>query len=470
MIGTSLKLKAVAELELRRRKSGARMPTFRGDNLAVQSYRGNEWILSGPAETGKTWATLWVLDSLLRETPKAKASLVRKLQVSMWGTVLVTWKRIQELRKAMGDAPAVAYGGEKPEWYTYENGAQLFIGGMDNPQKILSGERDFICVNQAEELSENDWETMLTRATGRGAQTKTPMLFGDCNPGPERHWILKRESLQVFYSKHVDNPSLYDESGTETEQGTRTMRILKSLTGVRKSRLYHGLWVGAEGLYFENWDEELHTCDPFDIPRDWPIWDSLDWGYAHPTAYGLFTTHQNTIYMIGEHVKNKWLVQQHCLAIQRLRQRLGIDERRIKRTVAGHDVFAKRGDSQGLTLAQQFAQAKSPETELPIGIKLEHATLDRAAGWQEIARRLGNAELEIGPTLQIFKTCPKTITGITRLVTDPNDPEDVLKVDADANGEGGDDEGDMLRYAVMEYHKLFKPRRDIRSTSYLQYS
>ena len=54
-------------------------PDFRGANLEIQSFRGNEWLLSGPAETGKTWATLWLLDSLLRETPFAKATLLRKL-------------------------------------------------------------------------------------------------------------------------------------------------------------------------------------------------------------------------------------------------------------------------------------------------------------------------------------------------------------------------------------------------------
>jgi len=36
-----------------------------------------------------------------------------------------------------------------------------------------------------------------------------------------------------------------------------------------------------------------------------------------------------------------------------------------------------------------------------------------------------------------------------RMVHDPDNAEDVLKVDADSNGDGGDDEYDMLRYGVM---------------------
>jgi hypothetical protein len=42
-----------------------------------------------------------------------------------------------------------------------------------------------------------------------------------------------------------------------------------------------------------------------------------------------------------------------------------------------------------------------------------------------------------------------------RMVHDPRDPEDVLKVSADINGEGGDDPYDMLRYGVM--NKLPQP-------------
>lgn len=424
-------------------------PVFRGANLEIQSYRGREWVLSGPAETGKTWAAIWLLDSLMRDTPGAQGILARKLQVSIWGTVLVTYKRIQELREQLGYKPAQAYGGEKPEWYVYENGSKLWIGGMDNPNKMLSGERDFIYINQAEELKVEDWEILFTRCTGRGAVTKTPMLFGDCNPGPEDHWILKRPSIQVFHSKHCDNPSLYGDDGNLTEQGERSMASLMSLTGIRKSRLYEGLWVGAEGLYFEIWDADLHTCDPFDIPGDWPIWGALDYGFAHPTAFGLFTQSNNgTIYQIGEHVKNKWLVPQHCKAIQRLITNLKV-QNRVRRIVAGHDCFQQRGDRGGKTIAQQYAEAVDPETGAKIGIKLEKATVDRPTGASEILTRLGNPEVNIKPTLKLWNTCKKTISCITRMVIDPDDPEDVLKVDADLNGDGGDDEYDMLRYGVM---------------------
>jgi hypothetical protein len=423
-------------------------PKFRGANSIIQEYKGEndhngtvEFVLAGPAETGKTWAALWLLDRLCRENAREELVLARKIQSTIWGTVLVTWKRIQALREKMGQEQAAPYGGEKPEFYDYPNGSRLWVGGMDNPQKILSGERGAIYFNQAEEFELKDWETCLSRATGRGSKMNPPLLFGDANPGPEDHWILKRPQIKLFKSRHVDNPSLYDDAGELTEQGTRTMATLKSLTGIRYQRLYLGEWVGAEGLFFEEWDDDLHTCEPFKIPADWPIWGAFDHGFAHNTAFGLFTQHQDVIYMIAEHVRNKWLAPPHCKAIRRQVEIAGVPFARLRQIAAGHDVFQRRADSEGKTIEEQYRDAVDPDTGERIGIRgFEKATLDRPAGAKELLELLGNREAGIKPRLKVFRQrCPRTIATMKRMVTDPKDAEDVLKADTDANGAGGDD-------------------------------
>lgn len=251
-------------------------PVFHGAADQAQEITAHEWMLAGPSETGKTWAALWRLDQLLASTPRAQAALVRKVRHDMDGTVLNTWRKVIE----RSGSRATPYGGERPQWYDYPNGARLYVGGMDRAGAILSGERDFIYVNQAEELSLEDWETLTTRTTGRGAVTDTPMLFGDCNPGPPTHWIINRPSLTVLHSKHEDNPSLFS-NGQLTAQGERTMRILDNLTGVRKKRLRLGLWVAAEGTVYD-FDRALHLIDPFPIPADWMRVRAIDFGYTNP--------------------------------------------------------------------------------------------------------------------------------------------------------------------------------------------
>lgn len=452
-----MRLRARAELEKRRRQAEARSkalpaevvePTFRGAALALQSARDDEIIIHGPWETGKTFAALWRLDTLLRQTPRAQALMFRKKRIDMDASCIKTFRNVIERRGGVE-----SFGGEKPQWFDYrDSGARLWIVGLDNPGKALSAEFDFIYGNQVEELAQGDWETVTGRATGRAGHTDCPQSFGDCNPGPEDHWILKRAAaghLRLLKSVHRDNPRLYDDAGNLTEAGERTMKKLNALTGIRRKRGRDGEWVGAEGLYFDEWDDELHMCEPFRIPTDWPVWGALDIGRAHPTAWGGLTENDDTIYLFAEHVRAGWPIAQHCKAIRRQLQIAGVHPSRVKRTVAGHDAFLKRVDGDGVSVAELYERATDRDTGERVGFKLERATVARVAGATRVAELLGNRELGIPPKLKIFRTCRHTIACMTRMVHDPDDPEDVLKVDADSNGEGGDDPYDMLRYGVM---------------------
>ena len=60
----------------------------------------------------------------------------------------------------------------------------------------------------------------------------------------------------------------------------------------------------------------------------------------------------------------------------------------------------------------------------------------------------GKLEADIRPTLFLHKRCGRLIETLPALQHDPNRPEDVLKVDADEEGVGGDDAADCLRYLV----------------------
>lgn len=451
-----MRLRARAELEKRRRQeeakakakeSGFELPAFRGAALALQSAFEHEVVISGPYESGKTFPTLWRFDSLLREYPRTQALMVRKVRVDMDSSCIQTYRKVIERRG--GVSP---FGGEKPQWFDYSNGSRFWIAGLDNPGKALSAEYDFVYVNQAEQLSRDDWETLTTRCTGRAGNSPFSQIVGDCNPGGEGHWILKRQMLgilRLLKSVHKDNPRLYHADGTLTPEGEKSMAVLNGLTGIRRKRGLEGEWVGAEGLYFEEWDDDLHTCEPFSIPADWRVWGALDIGRAHPTAWGGLAENDGVTYLFAEHVRNNWPVAQHCKAIHRQLEIARVSARRVRRTLAGGDAFLKRVDGDGVSVADLYQRAVDPETQQPIGIYLERAALDRITGARTLLEMLGNREIGIRPRLQVFRTCPRTIATMKRMVHDPRDPEDVLKVDADVSGEGGDDEYDMLRYGVM---------------------
>lgn len=258
-----------------------------GAALDLWKCKDREIILAGPAETGKTIGTLLKLHTLLAMFPNSQAAMIRKTYKSAVATCVQTWEN-----KILKDAPVEKYGGTRPELYRYPNGSQLRVGGMDNSDKILSGELDFAYINQAEELELDEWEVITTRCTGRAGNAPYAQMIGDCNPGPETHWILERSregKLTLLHSKHEDNPTLYDpETGAITAQGKATMSVLDGLTGARKKRLRDGLWVSAEGQVFENWDPAVHLIDRFDIPDSWRRYRCIDFGFTNPFVCGWF--------------------------------------------------------------------------------------------------------------------------------------------------------------------------------------
>lgn len=225
--------------------------------------------------TGKTLSALCKLHDIAWRYPGAQLAIVRKTRESMSGTCLLTF----EQKVLLPNSPVKPYGGRSPDRYIYPNGSVIWVGGMDNPNKVLSGERDAIYINQLEELSLPDYETLTTRATGRSGHVPNPQVFGDCNPASPTHWILARKregSLKLLETTHRDNPALFDDEGHLTEQGERSLGILSKLTGARKKRLFHGLWASPEGAIFSIYDDEKHKCKSFPIPALWPRFVGID--------------------------------------------------------------------------------------------------------------------------------------------------------------------------------------------------
>jgi phage terminase large subunit len=268
-----------------------------GGGLKLWKCKAAEVIIAGPAETGKTRTALEKLDALMWKYPGSQAIIVRKTYKSLKTSVLLTFER-----KVLGawdptandgagrfdqrKTPVQKLGGEHTEGYLYPNGSHIYLGGMDVPDKVLSSEWDVVYVNQAEELTLNDWEIITTRTTGRAGNMPYAQVMADCNPAPPTHWIRSRAEkgrLKFIESRHEDNPVLYNPiTHAITEQGRRTMDVLKSLTGVRYLRLFLGKWAAAEGVIYEEYDRDVHLINPFPIPSDWVRFRAVDFGYTNP--------------------------------------------------------------------------------------------------------------------------------------------------------------------------------------------
>jgi hypothetical protein len=156
---------------------------------------------------------------------------------------------------------------------------------------------------------------------------------------------------------------------------------------------------------------------------------------------------------VDEHAERLWLPQRHAAAVKTMLARHKIGERKmavedLKRFVAGADVFSRQSD--GTTIAAQYAK---------LGITLRCANTDRVNGWAEILQRFGDVEGGVKPTLFIHKRCGRLLETLPALQHDPNRPEDVLKVDCDEDGIGGDDAADALRYLVATKSRAVTQRK-----------
>jgi PBSX family phage terminase large subunit len=273
----------------------------RGAAREVFQRREPEVLTCGAAGTGKSRAVLEKVHHMCLlngACPKRcseqhehvkglRALIVRKTMVSLTSTGIVTYKE-HVAAEALESGAVQFYGGsrDEPAQYRYSNGSKIMLGGMDNPTKIMSGEYDIIFVQEATELTITDWEKLKTRL--RNGRVSFQQLIADCNPEGPDHWLKRRcddGKTVMLYSRHQDNPVLFDDAGEPTERGRAYLSILDNLTGVRKLRLQGGVWAAAEGVIYEDFDPARHMSDRKELPAEWRrIW-GIDFGYVNPFVW-----------------------------------------------------------------------------------------------------------------------------------------------------------------------------------------
>jgi phage terminase large subunit len=288
----------------------------RGACKVLFTNRGGEVLLSGPAGTGKSRACLEKLNICALKYPGMRALIVRKTQVSMTNTTLVTWRE-KVIPEALQTGLVKWYGGSQQEaaGYHYDNGSVINVGGMDNPTKIMSSDYDMVYVQEAIELTENDWESITTRL--RHGRMPYQQLIADTNPHRREHWLNQRcinGQTQMLHSIHEDNPLYVNDDGTYTQAGLDyIVGKLDKLTGTRKLRLRDGKWVSAEGVVYETYAPNLHLVDKLEIPQEWPRYWTVDFGFTNPFVLQCWAEDPDgRLYLYREIYRTRRLVEDHA--------------------------------------------------------------------------------------------------------------------------------------------------------------
>ncbi len=332
----------------------------------------------------------------------------------------------------------------------FPNGSRIILGNFRNPDdidKYQGVEFDILVIEEYTQIPQKRIE-MLEGSLRTNRSDYRPREYNSANPGGLGHQDFKKLYVDPHRQKRENGrfrfiPATYKDNKF-LDAGY--VQYLLELTGLLGRMWRDGDWDVGAGMFFTNWNHDKHVIAPFRIPANWPIWGSFDYGFSHPTAAYWWTADSDgNFYTIAEHHQPRWLVPQHAQAMKDIAEKL---QRPMPDFLAGHDVFAQKGDEQGKTIADQYASH---------GIRLHRANINRISGAAEMLKRLGNPEANLSPSWFIFNTCTALIDTIPGMLSDPHRPEDVLKVDADIEGNGGDDPYDSARYGIWGPGSL--PRR-----------
>ncbi len=340
---------------------------------------------------------------------------------------------------------------------TFGNGSRIIAGHFQAEKDIdayLGLEYDVIGIEEATTLSSRK-HTDISTCCRTSKSNWRPRIYSTSNPGGIGHAWYRTKFIVPFQEKRETETRFLPARVTDNAYNNPEYRkVLESLNGWQRRAWLDGDWDLAAGQYFTSFRREVHIIPDFDETRAREWFAALDYGFAHYTVVLLGCTDgDGNLFVVDEHAERMWLPQRHAEAIRAMLSRHSISGRRLeigdlKRIVAGTDVFSRQSD--GTTIAGQYARE---------GITLKPANMDRVNGWAEVMQRLGDGGASVRAKLLIHRRCGRLAETLPAMQHDPNRPEDVLKVDADEDGVGGDDAADALRYLVATKSRTVAQRK-----------
>lgn len=167
-------------------------------------------IEQGGARSGKTYnILLWLIFSYCKENRGKTISIARKTYPALRAS-------------AMRDFISILsnYGLYEEKYHNKSNGEYILFGNLveflslDQPQKVRGRKRNVLFINEANELTIEDWRQLSIRTTDK--------IVMDYNPSEEFHWIydelIPREDSDFFQTNYRDNPFLEQSLVDELER------------------------------------------------------------------------------------------------------------------------------------------------------------------------------------------------------------------------------------------------------------
>jgi phage terminase large subunit len=221
-------------------------------------------VEQGGTRSGKTYNILiWIINFCDKNKGKT-ITICRKTFPALRGTVMRDFFEILNKNKIYNPD---YHNKSSSEYWLYGNMIEFI--SLDQSQKVRGRKRDLLFINEANELSYEDWQQLVFRTTGR--------IILDYNPSDEFHWIyddvITRDDADFFQTTYLDNPFIEDSIKHEIER-------LKDLD----ENYWRVYGLGMQGTSKDNVFNKFDYIDSIPIESKLIAY-GLDFGYSiDPTA------------------------------------------------------------------------------------------------------------------------------------------------------------------------------------------
>lgn len=334
------------------------------------------------------------------------------------------------------DSGAV-YSKERHSW-TFSSGYKFTFGHCrerDSHQDYLSKQYTHLGLDEAYQFEEVQYEELDNRV--RSADPVLILFLRSrlmSNPAPgwlkerfvtpepkgnvvHRQKVVNPEDESVTYRTRLFLPAKLDDNPDKAFVAKYKLRLLSKPSHMRARYLY-GDWDSAEGGFFQDdYNPGVHVIEPFKIPRDWPKFRSMDWGYKAHGVIGWYAMDpDDNLYLFYEFTFRLMRDIEVAKRVIEIEKRFGFwntRERKSRLTgVADTQLWEERGDS-GKSKAAVFAG------EGVFWQQADKASIARNC--ERITERLRDHDKHKAPGLQIFRECRKTIEMLASIGVDEND-------------------------------------------------
>ena len=257
-----------------------------------------ELLFSGAFSAGKSRALCYKLVARA-SVPGAREGLCRKHLVTAKATTLRTLLEPDGLMQPV--LPLGCYSHNKSEKIIrIHGGGEIVYFGLDDQEKIGSYSLSGCAIDEAVEVSPQDWTQLLGRIRlGVGIPNQ---LYAACNPGPPSHFLAERFGLAKGHNAKPGCRAIQTKSSDNTYLDAEYLESLAQFSGVARKRYVEGLWVGSDGLIYDRWDRSAFVRQR---PRNQFVRSlvAVDAGYTNPCVHLLLMQDSDG----GLHVADEWV-------------------------------------------------------------------------------------------------------------------------------------------------------------------